>query len=245
MSHRGQAADLRRLTNLLSVSRIGKYKTALDSVAQNPRLSENHTKSQSMSSSGGVWCLDLPSHPFTLGLSCLQGWFSRGSPENSNFKSLSPGLLCLTHCVVSHWWVTNLWLSFHVLVWLLGSWSGFPWMWHKVSDVLGNQGSRAHGNIFYPVRGAHRWARTKETWWGQHPFLMLLCGCWVRILHLVGGFLGQWAFRVGQHPAEEEILCAKKHGVTSNLSFLNCAEDFSVQLPLLNPGHNPTPQSSR
>lgn len=63
----------------------------------------------------GVWCLDLPSHPFTLEPCLLTGWFFKGNLENSGFKSLSQGLLCLTHCVVSHWWVTNLWLSFHIL----------------------------------------------------------------------------------------------------------------------------------
>lgn len=50
-----------------------------------------------------VWCLDLPARLFTVGPSLLQGCFSRGSPENSDLKRLSPGLVCLTHCVLSHW----------------------------------------------------------------------------------------------------------------------------------------------
>lgn len=117
MSHGGQAADLRWLMNVLSVSGVRDYKTALGSIAKNPKLSVSPAKKPRhvIVLWCGVWCLDLPSHPFTLEPCLLAGWFSRGSLENSDFKSLSPGLHCLTHCVVSHWWVTNLWLSFHVL----------------------------------------------------------------------------------------------------------------------------------
>lgn len=58
-----------------------------------------------------------------------------------------------------------------------------------------------------------------------------------------GGWLSwQWSVRLGQHPVEEEVLCVKKHGFTSNLSFPNYTEKTSVYsfLFLIWPQPHPT-----
>lgn len=136
-----------------------------------------------------VWCLDLPSHPFTLEPCLLQGWFSRGSLENSDFKACPqpplPDSLCGLS-LVSHQSVTK--FSHPTQGPELGCWDPgdrFIWRWHKVSDALVNPGSWAMFISFGSwehLLTCQRCSWVRQDWklrwsrqWSQPLFWMMLC----------------------------------------------------------------------
>lgn len=135
--------------NLLSVSGVRHYNTALESIAQNPRLLVSHAKSQCVSlffdvEFGVLTC--LPTHlPWSL------VFFKGGSPEavwriqilKACPQPPLPDSLCGLS-LVSHQSVTQ--FSHPTQGPELGCWDPgdrFIWRWHKVSDALVNPGSWA------------------------------------------------------------------------------------------------------
>lgn len=167
-----------------------------------------------------VWCLDLPSHPFTLEPCLLQGWISRGSPENSNFKSLSPAS--------SAWLIVwslsgespicdSVFTSYAGLrAWLLGSWGQYggsirlvnPGSWAMfISFGCWEHLSTCQRYLWVSQDGKLRWPHQ----WSQPPFWMMLCvqrkgSCNLHSRCLSKSKTGKGSERVEQEGLEKRFL---------------------------------------